>query len=86
MRYAAIIIMNNGTKYFLNGLWNHDHEARESIQEWLDHKFMNCVTAENETAFRSWTISETTGWDFERNCKEIVRGRLSKQYFSNGTI
>ena len=51
MRYAAIIIMNNGTKYFLNGLWNHDHEARESIQEWLDHKFMNCVTAENETAF-----------------------------------
>ena len=50
MRYAAMIIMNNGTKYFLNGLWNNDHEAKESIHEWLYHKFINCVTAENETA------------------------------------
>ena len=51
MMYAAIIIMKNGDKYFLNGLWNHDHEAQNTIQEWLDAKFMNCVTAENETAF-----------------------------------
>ena len=52
MFYSAMIIMSNGTRYFLNSIWNHESEAQRIIRDQLsENKFIGCVTAENTYTF-----------------------------------